>query len=64
MCLLKIYLEEERSKKLIAEGVALIIKQDKNIILKDLKFEEKILNNVEIAFIDTLNSLLILKRRK
>lgn len=41
MCLLKIYLEEERSKKLIAEGVALIIKQDKNIILKDLKFEEK-----------------------
>jgi len=64
MCLLKVYLDEEEGRTLIAEEVALVTKQNGNITLKNLKFEEKTLNNVEIVLIDTLNSFLILKRRK
>jgi len=64
MCLLKVYLDEEEGRKLIAEEIALVTNRDGNITLKNLKFEEKTLNNVEIVLIDTLNSFLILKRRR
>jgi len=63
MCLLKVYLDEEEGRKLIAEEIALVTDHDGNITLKNLKFEEKTLNNVEIVLIDTLNSFLLLKRR-
>ncbi|HEX69585.1 CooT family nickel-binding protein [Candidatus Bathyarchaeota archaeon] len=64
MCLLKVYLTEGgTSKKLIAEEIALVTKSSGNITLKNLKFEEKTLSNVEIVLIDTLNSFLLLKRR-
>ena len=63
MCLLKVYLDEEEGRKLIAEEIALVTNRDGNITLKNLKFEEKTLNNVEIVLIDTLNSFLILRRR-
>jgi len=63
MCLLKVYLDEEEGRKLIAEEIALVTNRNENVTLKNLKFEEKTLNNVEIVLIDTLNSFLILKRR-
>jgi len=63
MCLLKVYLDGEDGRKLIAEEIALVTNRNGNITLKNLKFEEKTLNNVEIALIDTLNSFLILRRR-
>jgi len=63
MCLLKVYLDEEEGRKLIAEEIALVTNRNGNITLKNLKFEEKTLNNVEIVLIDTLNSFLILRRR-
>ena len=63
MCLLKVYLDEEEGRKLIAEEIALVTNRNGNVTLKNLKFEEKTLNNVEIALIDTLNSFLILRRR-
>ena len=63
MCLLKVYLDEEEGRKLIAEEIALVTNRNGNVTLKNLKFEEKTLNNVEIILIDTLNSFLILKRR-
>ena len=63
MCLLKVYLDEEEGRKLIAEEIALVTNRNGNVTLKNLKFEEKTLNNVEIVLIDTLNSFLILRRR-
>ena len=63
MRLLKVYLDGEEGRKLIAEEIALVTNRNGNITLKNLKFEEKTLNNVEIALIDTLNSFLILRRR-
>ena len=63
MCLLKVYLDGEDGRKLIAEEIALVTNRNGNVTLKNLKFEEKTLNNVEIALIDTLNSFLILRRR-
>lgn len=65
MCLLKVYLDEgESGKKLIADEVALISREGDHITLKNLEFEETSLRNVEIISINTLNSILILKRRK
>ena len=63
MCLLKVYLDGEEGRKLIAEEIDLVTNRNGNVTLKNLKFEEKTLNNVEIVLIDTLNSFLILKRR-
>jgi len=63
MCLLKVYLDGEERRKLIAEEIALVTNRNGNVTLKNLKFEEKTLNNVEIVLIDTLNSFLILRRR-
>ena len=63
MCLLKVYLDGEKGRKLIAEEIALVTNRNGNVTLKNLKFEEKTLNNVEIVLIDTLNSFLILRRR-
>jgi len=47
----------------VAEGIALVTKEDDKIKLKNLEFEEISLENVEIALIDTINSTLLLKRR-
>jgi len=65
MCLLKVYVDEGKSgKKLIAEQIALVTKDDDKIKLKNLDFEEISLDNVEIVLIDTLNSVLLLKGRE
>jgi len=52
-----------RGKKVNSEEIALVTNRNGNVTLKNLKFEEKTLNNVEIVLIDTLNSFLILRRR-
>ena len=65
MCLLKVYVDEGKSgKKLVAEQIALVIKDNDEIKLKNLDFEEIKLNNVQILSIDTLNSVLLLKSRE
>lgn len=62
MCLLKVYVDEGKSgKKLVAEQIALVTKDNDKIKLKNLEFEEISLDNVEIISIDTLNSVLLLK---
>jgi ABC-type antimicrobial peptide transport system ATPase subunit len=65
MCLLKVYVHEGKSgKKLIAEEIALVTKDNGKIKLKNLDFEEISLDDVEIVLIDTLNSVLLLKSRE
>ena len=65
MCLLKVYVDEGKSgKKLVAEEIALVSKDDGKIRLKNLDFEETSLDNVDIVLVDTLNSVLLLKSRE
>ncbi len=65
MCLLKVYVDEGKSgKKLVAEEIALVTKDNDKIKLKNLEFEETSLHNVEIVLVDTLNSVLLLKGRE
>jgi len=65
MCLLKVYVQERNTgKKLVAQEIALVNKIDSNIKLVNLDFEETILENVDILSIDTLNSVLLLKKRE
>jgi hypothetical protein len=65
MCLLKVYVDEGKlGKKLVAEEIALVTKDNDKIKLRNLEFEEISLGNVEIVSIDTLNSVLLLKGRE
>lgn len=62
MCLLKVYLEEDRVRKLIARDVALIVKEGNIVSLKSIELEEvATLEEVDVSLIDTLNSIMILK---
>jgi len=64
MCLLKVYVDAGKSgKKLVAEEIALVTKENGKIKLKNLEFKEISLDNVEIVYIDTVNSVLLLKGR-
>lgn len=64
MCLLKVYVDAGKSgKKLVAEEIALVTKENGKIKLKNLEFKEISLDNVEIVSIDTVNSVLLLKGR-
>ncbi|MCK4424173.1 hypothetical protein KAU93_00695 [Candidatus Bathyarchaeota archaeon] len=56
--------EGKSGKKLVAEQIALVIKDNDEIKLKNLEFEEIRLDNVQILSIDTLNSVLLLKSRE
>jgi len=65
MCLLKVYVDEGKSgKKLVAKQIALVFKENDEIKLKNLDFEETKLDNVQILSIDTLNSVLLLKSKE
>jgi len=65
MCLLKVYLEDEDAeRKLIAQNVAFVSKEDGKVKLRDLELEETTLMNADILSIDALSSILILKKRK
>lgn len=63
MCLLKVYVTDGKSSRnLVAEGIALVTKEDGKIKLKNLEFKETSLENVEIVLIDVINSMLLLKK--
>jgi len=63
MCLLKVYLKDGNlDRKLIAEDIALVSKEDNGVKIRNLNFEEKTLEDVDIVMIDALNSILLLKR--
>ena len=65
MCLLKVFLEAESDRKLIASDVALIYKEGTSITLKSIELKSiATLEQVDITSIDTLNSILILKSVK
>ena len=63
MCLLKVYVEDEADRRLVARDVAFISKEGGTVKLRDLEFEETTLTNVDILSIDALSSILILKKR-
>ena len=62
MCLLKVYLDKHGDRKLIAEDVALIVREGNRIKLRSLELMDVVsLEEVDISLIDTLNSVMILK---
>jgi predicted RNA-binding protein len=62
MCLLKVYLEKGGNRRLIAEDVALAVREGSGIKLRSLELMNAVsLEEVDISLIDTLNSILILK---
>ncbi len=62
MCLLKVYLEEDTDRKLIAKEVFLILKEGNIVSLKSMELETVVtLEEVDVSSIDTLNSVMILK---
>jgi len=64
MCLLKVYLKDGNlGRKLIAEDIALVSKEDNGIKIRNLNFEEETLEDVDIVMIDALNSILLLRKR-
>jgi hypothetical protein len=65
MCLLKVYLEEDSEKKLIASDITLIYKEGNAVTLKGIELQTVVsLEHVDMKSIDTLNSVLILKSTK
>jgi len=64
MCLLKVYLDEgSLGRRLVAQEIALVAKDKDTVRLRNLEFEDRTIDNVEIVLIDTLNSFLLLKRK-
>jgi len=62
MCLLKVYLDKRGDRKLIAEDVALVVREGNRIKLRSLELMDVVsLEEVDISLIDTLNSVMILK---
>jgi predicted RNA-binding protein len=65
MCLLKVYLEKGSDRKLIAEDVALVVREGSGIKLRSLELMDVVtLEEVNIFLVDTLNSVMILKPKK
>ena len=55
--------DENSDRKLIAEDIALISKENDGVKIRNLNFEEETLKDVDIVMIDALNSILLLKKR-
>ena len=65
MCLLKVCVQEGNTgKKIVAQEIALVRKENGKVTLMNLDFEEIIFEDVDILSIDTLNSVLLLKRQE
>lgn len=65
MCLLKVCVQEGKTgKKIVAQEIALVRKENGKVRLVNLDFEEIIFEDVDILSIDTLNSVLLLKRQE
>ena len=54
---------EENKRRLIAEEVALVSREGDKLRLRDVNFKETVLSGVDIAMIDTLNSILLVKKK-
>ena len=52
-----------QDRKLIAEDIALVLKENNEVKIRNLNFEEETLDDVEIVMIDALNSILLLRKR-
>jgi hypothetical protein len=64
MCLLKVYLDEEGERKLIAKDVALVVREGRGFKLLGLELEDEVkLEEVDVSRIDTLNSVMIVKHK-
>lgn len=62
MCLLKAYLDNGSSRKLIATDVALVLRDEDGFRLKFLEPNRDILlRKVVLQFLDALNSLIVFK---
>lgn len=62
MCLLKVYLDEGTGRKLVAEDVAVVVREGNKVKLRSLELEEEAtLKGVDIFLIDTLNAVMIVK---
>ncbi len=55
--------DEILDRKLIAEDIALVSKEDNGVKIRNLNFEEETLEDVDIVMIDALNSVLLLRKR-
>jgi hypothetical protein len=64
MCLLKVYLDEEGDRKLIAKDVALVVREGRGFKILGLELEDEVnLEEVDVSRIDTLNSVMIVKHK-
>jgi predicted RNA-binding protein len=62
MCLMKVYLDKEGERRLIAKDVALVVREGSGIKLRSLELMDVVsLEEVDISLIDTLNSVMIIK---
>jgi predicted RNA-binding protein len=62
MCLLKVYLDEEGDRRLIAKDVALVVREGSGIKLRSFELRDMVtLQKVDISLVDTLNSIMVLK---
>jgi predicted RNA-binding protein len=65
MCLLKVYLDEGNGRRLVAEDVALVIKEGGGLKLIGLELMDGVaVENVEVSRIDTLNAVMIVKPKR
>lgn len=64
MCLLKVYLDKEGDRRLIAKDVALVVREGSGIKLRSLELKDMVtLQEVDIYLVDTLNSIMVVKPR-
>lgn len=62
MCLLRVYLEGEGGRRLIAENVAFLYFEEGVLRLQDFELREVgSIEGAEVKFIDALNSMLVVK---
>ena len=65
MCLLKVYLDKKGDRRLIAEDVALVVREGSEIKLRNVELMDMVtLEKVDISLIDTLNSVMVVKPKK
>ena len=55
--------DQNSDRKIIAEDIALISKENNGVKIRNLNFEEETLEDVDIVMIDALNSVLLLRKR-
>lgn len=62
MCLLKVYLDDGNGRRLVAEDVALVVKEGGGLKLIGLELVGGVVaEGVEMSRIDTLNAVMIVK---